>query len=196
MAVVRAQVSWAYDSALPRDALTINPHFNNTGGLFSGENWESFAADFAQAMYVYANSAVQTTVTIYDTAGPAPHFPLGKAVVASGIHPASAAPREVALCLSYYAERNMPRLRGRLYVPISVISAAPGVRPAPTHQTKVGALAQLLQDAGGVDIDWSVWSRRDLAARKVTNWWVDNEWDTVRSRGMRGTARTVGTSGE
>jgi hypothetical protein len=38
-----------------------------------------------------------------------------------------------------------------------------------------------------------VYSRREKVARPVTNYWVDDEWDTVRSRGLRSSTRVTGT---
>jgi len=40
--------------------------------------------------------------------------------------------------------------------------------------------------------NWVVFSRRNNASYGVSNIWADDEWDTVRTRGLRGTARSVG----
>jgi hypothetical protein len=40
---------------------------------------------------------------------------------------------------------------------------------------------------------WVVYSRKTGGDAQVTNVWVDDEWDTVRSRGLRGTVRDLGT---
>jgi hypothetical protein len=37
--------------------------------------------------------------------------------------------------------------------------------------------------------NWVVWSRKLKQANGVNHYWVDDEWDTVRSRGMRSTKR-------
>ena len=194
--IVRAQIAWSPDSGLPRDAITINPHFENTGGVFTDTDWQSFAAALSTAMAAYTNAPMQTAVTIYDAQGLPPHPPLAKSVRNLGLHPASGHPREIALCLSYYSQRNAPRFRGRLYIPAPVITLSVSVRPAQVNIDKTMSMAGLLANAGGVDVDWIVYSRRDNDARPVSNFWVDNEWDTIRSRGLRGTARSTGTASE
>jgi hypothetical protein len=37
-----------------------------------------------------------------------------------------------------------------------------------------------------------VWSRKKASAAQVTDWWVDNEWDTIRSRGLKADSRVSG----
>ena len=69
-------------------------------------------------------------------------------------------------------------------------------RPSQTTRDKVAELAPILAALGGVDVDWSVWSKVDGQARAVTNWWIDDEWDTQRLRGLRGATRTEGTTTE
>jgi len=185
------------DSLFPRDAMLITPHFEHTG-VWTDTDWQDFAQDLSDAMYAfYAQGAgKQVNVKIYDAEGTIPVLPVGNATAGAGQNPAASVPREVALCLSYYSGQNTPRRRGRLYVPVCAIGQSLTGRPNPTVRDYVGTLAQLLADAGGADIDWVVYSRLDGDARPVSNWWVDNEWDTVRSRGLRATDRTVGTVGE
>jgi hypothetical protein len=102
----------------------------------------------------------------------------------------------VALCLSYYSENNVPKRRGRLFVPIAVLRSTPGLRPDSAQRTKALDLGGLLANAGGANIDWGVWSRTDGAFHPTTNSWVDDEWDTMRSRGLRATTRSTATHTE
>ena len=41
--------------------------------------------------------------------------------------------------------------------------------------------------------NWCVASTVDKVPRDATNYWVDDEWDIIRSRGYRGTTRELGT---
>lgn len=195
MPIWRMNVECAGDSVLPRDAMTITPHFND-GGV--GSDPQGLATDLCIAMAAYYQGTRQVEVTAYDAQGTPPVNPAGYAIVNVGAAPVSEHPREVAVCLSFYSEFNRPRLRGRLYLPMVALGFAGGlqVRPSSTVRTKVGALAPILQDLGGLDVDWCVYSRVDDTARAVTDWWVDDEWDTVRSRGLRPTTRLVGTTSE
>jgi hypothetical protein len=51
-----------------------------------------------------------------------------------------------------------------------------------------------LANLGGVDVQWCVYSPTtpgDMSDKfkQVTRGWIDNEWDTQRSRGLRATLR-------
>jgi hypothetical protein len=95
-------------------------------------------------------------------------------------------PREVALCLSYYSERNIPRFRGRLFIgPWSYAVE----RPVLGQRQNLTQLATALGAVGGANVDWQLYSPTRNAFSKITNGWVDDEWDTVRSRGLRATLR-------
>ena len=193
MPIFKLQVSMAGDSALPRDRMVITPHFNDQG---VGTDPQELCEDLAAALSPWCNDLREITVKAYDAQGTPPVYPVGDAIINADTYPASGAPREIALCLSFYSERNTKRNRGRLYIPWCVLSAGAGVRPTEANRIKVGTLATILSDLGGVDVDWCVYSRLDDAARPVTNWWVDDEWDTIRSRGLRPTTRTAGTTTE
>lgn len=194
MPVWRLQTSFAADSTLPRDFMTITPHFND-GGV--GSDPQGLCDDLAAALSGWINVGPEreVKVTAYDAQGTVPVYPAGEAIVNTGVAPTSVMPREIALCLSFYSDRNIPRQRGRLYMPVNLFStaAALSVRPAGALQTKVGDLAAIFADLGGVDVDWCVWSRTNAIAYPITNWWVDDEWDVIRSRGLRSTTRTQGT---
>jgi hypothetical protein len=82
-------------------------------------------------------------------------------------------------------------------MPVNVIGQSAGyIRPTVGIMNIVKSLAPLLENAGGADVDWSVFSRLDNVARAVTDYYVDDEWDTVRSRGMRPVSRVTGTASE
>lgn len=132
-------------------------------------------------------------VRFYDRADPTPRPIKGQHIRAC---PAGGAPgpREVALCLSFYAERNLPRQRGRIFVG-PWAAGAMADRPATSLQTALIELGQDFADLGGVDVDWCVFSRTDDEFRPVTNTWCDDAWDTVRSRGLDPLTRLTGTPG-
>lgn len=195
MPIYRAQCIFGADSDLPRHRLVITPHFNDTG---LGTDAQGLADDLAAALETWGGSgtARMIQVKLYDVEQAAPSFPVAEKVRNATGFPLSGSPREIALCLSYFAERNLPRQRGRLYVPFTLVSGGtPAVRPTLAHRQKVAELVPIFAGLGGVDVDWVVWSRADREARKVTDYWIDDEWDVVRSRGMERTARTTGTTG-
>lgn len=194
MPIWKLQCAFAGDSALPRDRMVITPHFNDSG---VGSDPQALCDDLAAALGDFGYGPRQVDVTAYDAQGTAPVYPAGHAVVDVGASPTSQCPREVALCLSYYSTRNIPRHRGRLYVPWALFGTSVGsVRPSSGNRDSVAALVPILTDLGGADVDWCVYSRADDEAYSVTDWWIDDEWDTMRSRGLRASTRTTGTTSE
>lgn len=189
--IVKLQCAFAADSTFPRDRFIITPHFNITS---PGGDPQALCDDLAPALAAWCNGTREVKVTAYDSQGTKPVYPSGEAIVNLGQAPASTVPRELAVCLSYFATRNIPRHRGRLYIPLALTSQGGQLRPSATLRDIVASLVPIFENLGGIDVDWCLWSPTDAAAYKVTNWWVDDEWDTVRSRGLRPTTRTQGTT--
>ena len=198
MAVFRLQCAIGADTAFARVRVVINPHFNNVGGILTDSDADQLCEDLADALVAYVSGTREIVVKAYDAQGTVPVFPVGNAVRNVGQFPASSQIREIACCLSFYSGQNVPRRRGRLFIPAFLVApgVSLGVRPSSPTQAKVGGLATILADLGGADIDWSVYSRVDDVARAVSNWWVDDEWDTIRSRGLRPETRLTGTTSE
>lgn len=194
MPIYRAQLACHVDSQLPRDAVVVTPHFDDHG---VGSDPQNLCDDLANAYVNWLGGLAHVSCKFYVATGNPPHYPVAEADVNPTSERVSTCPREVALCLSYYSERNVPRYRGRLFLPCGAMGeTTPGVRPTGQQMNRVGEFATILQDLGGVDVDWVVWSRTDKQARPVTNWWVDNEWDTVRARGLRSSSRIMGSTSE
>lgn len=193
MPVWRLQTAISADSLLPRDVFTINPVFNDHGLTTDPQNLCQQLADGLSAWMAPVNSR-QIVVKAYDAQGTRPVFPQGRVTKNPNLSPGSQAPRELAVCLSFYSGQNIPRRRGRLYIPVELLSGSVGARPSDFHIGKVAALAPILAGIGGADVDWCVYSEADGTARTVDHWWVDDEFDAMRSRGLRSTKRTAGTT--
>lgn len=198
---IRASIGWQVDSLLPRDAVTINPTFRYNPILIPGDPaWQTLADDLAAAVnsWSVAPSARQLTVKLYEIKDPVPgtpNRPKATKTLATGLFATNNWPGEVACCLSFASGAGGPHQRGRLYVPaMACCSTAPAGRPSSTERTKVGALAPIFANLGGVNVDWVIWSRTQKSAAQVDRWFVDDEWDTVRSRGLKPTTRTTGTT--
>lgn len=199
----RAQISVAADTGFPRDRQVITPHF--VSGTATAQQ---LADKLGAGMLTYLKASYDVTVNIYleDWAPPGtPHPPLASGQYGTkGNTITSQSPREVALCLSYYAGVNAKRSRGRLYVPHTWIyrnSTSPNPAPAtPTAADQTAAqniwTQVLLPCYTTLSVIWVVASRADKNAKMVSAWWVDNEWDTQRRRGMKSTARTTGITGQ
>src|SRR4051794_28740733 len=111
MAIYKAQCSFAYTSALPRDLITVTPHYfgDNAQGLA-----DALKNNFIGAASIGAT--VPFTIKVYDAQAPKPSYPLGTATNGTGFA-SYASPREIAICLSYYSTWNRASYRGRLYLP-------------------------------------------------------------------------------
>lgn len=196
MSIIRAQIAIWQDSALPRDAFVITPHFRrefDPSDPIAGTEWQALADDLANAVHNQLPTFTKIEVKLYDAEATPPSFPKATALRNATNLRNSLVPRELAICLSYYAERNVPRQRGRLYMPYALFatSSDAGLRPPANMRTTVlPAWADMFAALGGANVDWVVWSRLTRTARKVTNVWIDDEWDIVRKRGLRATTRT------
>lgn len=93
-------------------------------------------------------------------------------------------PHQIALCLSYYADRNLPRSRGRIYLGPW---GTPGAEATSTNVTAVMALPPLLAGLGGLNVDWSLWSPTTQEHKRIDHAWCDNSWDVHRSRKLAAT---------
>lgn len=190
MPTFKAQVSVLADTALPRDRFVNVIHFDRPVALPADP--DAIARDIALVFdNWYSAPDREIRVKLYQTGTPGPHFPFGEGVRNASLAPASDIPREVAMCLSFYAGRNLPRQRGRIYLPLVGSGYGTSLRPPLALREKALDLAAGLAGIGGADIDWGVWSPTDNKFRAVSNAWVDDEWDTQRSRGLRATTRSM-----
>lgn len=108
-------------------------------------------------------------------------------------------PQEVALVLSYYAGRqeleppiNGKRRRGRLYLGPFTEDAVGGGN-ADVEANLIASVAAAADNVRTTteDVEWSQLSTTDGVLNEVTGGWVDNAWDTQRSRGREPTGRTT-----
>lgn len=103
-------------------------------------------------------------------------------------------PREVAVVASFYAGRNLPRQRGRIYLgPLresvcQMINNVPVVNPAMIN-TVAAAMQRLASEGVGDNLDWGVLSPTDGEIRPVTAGWVDNDFDMQGRRGIKADLR-------
>lgn len=142
-------------------------------------------------------SVITSTIEFrtYNLADPTPRQPI---IDTAGITPGAtvALPTEVAACISYFHERNIPRQRGRIFVgPLTTESGADNV--AGRGMTPTDTFVNVLLHAAGRlsaynavnELSWCVYSRTNGQARRVTGGWVDNAYDTQRRRGTDATGR-------
>lgn len=205
MASARAEISQTIlQGDEPADVAMNVLHFNSGTDYAALANWLllGFTGQIVQPdpnFDVYIKRKIE--IKVYDIADPKPrperafvsHTPPTWGQDALG-------PRLLACCLSFYASRNLPRIRGRIYVgPFLGVDTAheeiPGDRLA-----SVMALGQYLHK--GVS-GWQHITRSNteanevggggeaLAEQKVTNYWADSNWDVMHSRELRTATRVL-----
>jgi hypothetical protein len=183
---------WA--DSLPRDSVVNTLHFNDAGIDTDPQGLaEDLLAGLA-AIPILQSRGLR--VKFYDLADALPRPIKGQAENTTTSNLSALGNREVALCLSYYSERNLPRQRGRIYVGPFSAAEAGSRTPAAPIRAAVASLVPVFTNLGGSDVDWCVYSRTDGVMRPITNWWIDDAWDTQRRRGLRATTRDTGTTTE
>lgn len=200
MAKIRVQVISRRSTDLAIDHIVNTVYFDDFNiDPTSGTDYQNFATSVRDVFRARPGYAVGFLVEtkVYDMGDSEPRpvratapplGPTGGLVTDSG-------PREVALCLSYYSDRNVPRQRGRLFIgPWGAGQQA--LRPTAAIIAGLVTLAGGLANVGGADVDWQLYSPTTNSYLKISNGWVDDEWDTVRSRGLRATSRSTFTTGE
>lgn len=201
MALLRIVARLPWDSGLPED-VTVNVwHVDATGGdpqaaiITFYESIDEHLSNIVQA------GSNQCSLTTYALDDPEPRQPVAEHFFSlPGASGTPMAP-EVALCLSFSANlvSGSPpaRRRGRVYLgPLDSGVIDTSGRPATSVTDSIAAAGQALLDASDASLVWSwvVYSPTDDLGRIVTHGWVDNEFDTQRSRGRIATARSSFTS--
>lgn len=184
MAIYRVSIAFQFDSAFPRDAVTINPHYQ-------GDN----ASALADALKTNIKAApgvplMPFTIKVYDAEKAPPSYPLYTTTEGTGFL-GTTVPRELALCLSYYSAMNRPTYRGRLFIPACLCTGTCSIRPTAGQITAALGWKTILTQNLPASHTWSVYSQVRKQANTVTHAWVDNEWDVQRSRGLRGETRQL-----
>jgi hypothetical protein len=193
VAVYRVMYTGKWTDSLPRDAVVNVLHFAAPSAL-SGAELNDLCADVADAYETTTPFGSRGHhVKAYDIEDDMPRPIKGEAIVAASGAVATSGNRDVALCLSFYSGRNLPRQRGRIYLgPFSSTDAGSNKPPAALITALAGMPAKFAA-AGPATAEWGIYSRTEDTCRGVTNWYIDNEWDTQRRRGFRSDSRTVGT---
>jgi hypothetical protein len=195
MAQFHVMMSRLPQSNLARDRVVTTFHIDTDLDFLidDGEQAEGFAQDaatlFADTMGALGGFT-GWEARVYTHGAPKLTPPIATATAQPGGTPLDPGPREVALCLSYYATLNQPRRRGRMYLgpwPASQMAERPGTTPTGA----CGTIAQGLAALGGPTTQWVQYSPTTGEFHNVTNFFIDNEWDTQRSRGLRATSRAA-----
>lgn len=205
MTELRALVITRGPSDLPVDHITNTLYFDTDSPFtwideaIEGVNETELAVDLRNIFRArnFHNTGHGVEVKMYDMSDAEPRRVRGHAnwAVGNGNQDGAGGPREVACCLSFRGEANNARSRGRIYVG-PYPSAQMGQRPSAGVRDNLMTLATAIGNLGGVNIDWCVRSVTGNTMSPVKFAWADDEWDTVRSRGLKATTRSTATLNE
>jgi len=134
----------------------------------------------------------------YAEDGSVPNYPFEeRSLTLASTPPAIGLPTEVNLCASYANDSSnlVPRARrrGRIYIGGWASDTNTVGRPTTTIFTNTTNLfatyVEAVNDITGFRS--VVYSRSNLAGYPIERVWVDNDWDTMRSRGRKSTTRNT-----
>lgn len=194
-------------TGLPRDNVVNTFHFvvdaaDEPTGAAILDAIEAFYDPLSDLYSTSVRFLDGVNVAMYDLDDPEPRLPFFESSFTLSPTPASAInlPNEVAVCLSYRAEYSSGggngRRRGRIFLgPFNAEVLGTSTSNPPTIDegtiTAIGVAVEALVTALPSGAAWAVFSRAGSQSHLLTEWWVDNEWDTQRRRGRRATSRVV-----
>lgn len=194
--------AWQFEDLDPKNQAVINPVFRRQLDITdptSDANFQQLVDDLGAALTPWTVPATESlTIKAYNIQGAKPNYPKAQRTFGgTSPTPITGLPQQ-ALCLSFYGPQNIPRKRGRLYIPAFLLSSSfselASARASATVRTKVAALVPIFAGLGGSNVDWGVWSRVGSSFTRAENYFVDESWDIVRRRKLKSTTRTTGTT--
>jgi hypothetical protein len=193
------QISMPVTDLLPRNRMINTIHMEHVTGGVLDTDLQGICQSLASLYQArYANATKEIDVRAYDVDA-VPNYPRAHVVVNGGQAWTLGAPREIALCLSYSGpNRGNKNERGRIYLCPGIHAGFSNysLRPDTTQMTWASEWYtrpnESFPDIGGVDWKFGVWSIVLQKFRQTTQWWVDDEWDVQRRRGLRESTRMAG----
>lgn len=192
------QTSMPVTDTLPRNRVANTIHLQHSIGAIADTDLEGMASDIIGVYQArYQDSAHEIQCKAYDVDAK-PNYPRANVVVNVGVPWSCGYPREIALVLSYAGDhRGNKSERGRMYLMPQLVSPPLGFGLRPD----AGALAWALRwydepnaslpDLGGVDWQFGVWSKKYARFTQTQQAWVNDDWDVMRSRGLRESTRVT-----
>lgn len=192
MPLTRWIISSKDAESTPAEDAIVNTLYFNVSGSVDEPNYTSLGDDLF-TLWAARPWCTGRFIDIrgYDMGDPKPRpqkYIKRQAVAGS----AAQGPGQIALCLSYYADRNLPRQRGRIYIgPWS----SPARNAEASRVNAVMALPPLLAGLGGLNVDWSLYSPTNGTATRINHAWCDDSWDIIRARKYKAVAPRVTWTG-
>jgi hypothetical protein len=200
MTLHRAQVVLPADTGVAEDAATNTWYFDvaDDSALLTAEN-ELFLCylEFREELSSLIDGAA-CSIKWYNMEDPPPRTAVREASFPIAVTGSTAAPTEVAVCISFEAPPisgvNQSSRRGRIFVgPLDGGVIGTDGRPETLSLTNFRQGGDLLLTASLLALNWywCIFSPTRQTFVEVNNGWVDNEFDTQRRRGRDSTARVT-----
>jgi len=196
------QVNLTHDTGLPENVIvnTWSCQTVATDDLTALQAFFDALEDFYLAFDTHLSASLTGGVVIkaYDRSDPEPRVPVLTDTWSLGVG-TDHMPSEVALVVSFQgvSVSGLPqaRRRGRVFLgpfATSILDASTG-RPDSTALSLLDTAASNLLTASGLASgwNWTVWSTVNGSNTEVDNGWIDNSFDTIRSRGIAASSRTL-----
>lgn len=182
---------------IPRDFCTNTLHFNTGSSSVSAANWQALT-DALKGVWFATTGSHQHygsnggKIVAYDVADAHPRPEKAVTTYTPGTwEGARNNPPQVTICSSFYSGRNLPRLRGRIYVPLNNAYSV-AFRPTAPQMSQTIALANNLNVAAiALTPSWAlgIYSKAANSFNPATNFWCNDVWDTQRRRAPKETTR-------
>jgi len=170
-----------------RDYVT-NVVWHNAATATPTTHGDAILALFMACPYIY-QFAFNLWVKVYDHANPLHSPPVYTAHHSAGTEPALG-PRQVALCLSYFSGLNIKGQRGRIYCGPWGATLL-GEYASTAEMNAILAIGSGLKNVGASDTVHVIHHPKTDTWSNVSNYFVNNRWDTMRSRLPKETNRVT-----
>lgn len=179
---------------VPKDYTVNNLYFAAVGTVGSVD-WQALTDHVSQAMFSKVGFGGSTpwtryggnggTIKAYDLADPKPR-PIKATTVYTPTSWDNSAlgPRALALCLSYYMDRNLPHTRGRIYLGPFTQGEANELPQASLLASVMDLAKGISQIAGQGAVSWSHCYHSTVTGltQAINHYWANDVWDIQHSR--------------
>jgi hypothetical protein len=208
--LMRFQVALQDDSMLAKDQYVNTFHIANLDGTgtISFAPVAAALTTFYNNFKAYLSPTIATadgTIKMYNVNAEKETPPVDQEALVFATEPGTlgaALPYEVASCLTYHSFPQTGAVkrqswRGRIYIgPLNVgtVDSTRSGRPSPAFLTGVTNFAKTLAESiHAAGYHWVIASKVQQRLYPVINFYMDDAWDTQRSRGNRPTMNTKTT---
>jgi hypothetical protein len=198
--VIESQVVTQVKQNDPERDFVVNTVWHQSDNILLGTDYQNHANEIRDLFYGVDGSGFNLyiprggLVKVYDHDDPKPRLPKATATYTpTSWGTPTLAPRDVALCLSYYATNpSIKTQRGRIYIGPWNMSQV-GERVPSDVLDMMMALANGLFNIGGANVHHIVYSRKLNEIYDLHHYWCNDTWDTMRSRDIREVTRRTAT---